>query len=96
MAVDKKVRAACMRAQHVSTRICAGRSHSSSVRVHQGGSANCPKHPPPPGPPPPWWYQVLDGQLRLVLLRGPLGGCVITSDFPLSALEDTLAAFCRP
>lgn len=39
--------------------------------------------------------KVLDGQLRLVLLRGPLGNCVITADFPISALDDTLRAFCR-
>lgn len=40
--------------------------------------------------------KVLDGQLRLVLLKGPLGNCVITSDFPLATLQETLDAFCRP
>jgi 3-dehydroquinate synthase len=39
--------------------------------------------------------KVLDGQLRLVLLKGPLGNCVITSDFPLATLKENLAAFCR-
>eukprot|EP00887_Chlorella_sp_A99_P002535 scaffold6.g2535.t1 len=39
--------------------------------------------------------KVVDGQLRLVLLKGPLGGCVITADFPLAKLDETLAAFCH-
>ncbi|PSC70608.1 3-dehydroquinate synthase [Micractinium conductrix] len=38
--------------------------------------------------------KVQDGKLRLILLKGPLGGCVITGDFEVQALEDTLAAFC--
>lgn len=29
-----------------------------------------------------------------VLCRGPLGNCVITGDFAVQALEDTLRAFC--
>ena len=40
--------------------------------------------------------KVLDGQLRLVLLKGPLGNCVITSDFPLATLKENLDAFCQP
>ena len=39
--------------------------------------------------------KVQDGKLRLILLEGPLGGCVITGDFPVDALEETLAAFCE-
>lgn len=39
--------------------------------------------------------KVVDGGLRLVLLRGPLGGCVISSDFSADALQDTLAEFCN-
>jgi 3-dehydroquinate synthase len=39
--------------------------------------------------------KVQDGKLRLVLLRGPLGGCTITGDFAIEALEQTLAAFCE-
>lgn len=38
--------------------------------------------------------KVLDGQLRLVLLKGPLGNCVITSDFPLETLKQNLESFC--
>lgn len=39
--------------------------------------------------------KVQDGKLRLVLLRGPLGGCTITGDFAIEELEETLAAFCE-
>jgi 3-dehydroquinate synthase len=39
--------------------------------------------------------KVQDGRLRLVLLEGALGGCVITGDFGVEALEETLAAFCK-
>ena len=39
--------------------------------------------------------KVLDGQLRLVLLKGPLGNCVITADFPVAKLQETLQAFCH-
>lgn len=39
--------------------------------------------------------KVQDGKLRLILLKGALGGCVITGDFPVAALEETLAAFTR-
>lgn len=38
--------------------------------------------------------KVLAGKLRLVLLRGPLGGCVVTGDFDAAKLEETLAEFC--
>ena len=38
--------------------------------------------------------KVLDGQLRLILLKGALGGCVFTGDFQPSVLEDVLAAYC--
>lgn len=39
--------------------------------------------------------KVLAGQLRLVLLRGPLGGCVVTGDFDPAKLDETLAEFCK-
>ena len=35
--------------------------------------------------------KVLDGRLRLVLLKG-LGGAVVTSDFPCEVLDATLRA----
>jgi len=38
--------------------------------------------------------KVQDGKLRLILLRGALGNCVITGDFDLAALEETLEEFC--
>ena len=39
--------------------------------------------------------KVKDGKLRLILLKGPRGGCVVTGDFDPAALDATLAAFCR-
>ena len=39
--------------------------------------------------------KVLDGSLRLILLKGPLGSCVFTDDFDPNKLEDTLTAFCH-
>ena len=39
--------------------------------------------------------KVLDGALRLILLKGPLGNCTFTADFDAQALEQTLQAFCR-
>ncbi|CAM0952705.1 unnamed protein product [Alopecurus aequalis] len=36
-----------------------------------------------------------DGVMRLVLLKGPLGGCVFTSEYDRKALGDTLHAFCE-
>lgn len=38
--------------------------------------------------------KVAAGKLRLVLLKGPLGGCVVTGDFDAGKLEETLKAFC--
>ncbi|GBF95225.1 hypothetical protein Rsub_07940 [Raphidocelis subcapitata] len=38
--------------------------------------------------------KVLAGKLRLVLLKGPLGGCVVTGDFDPAKLDETLAEFC--
>ncbi|KAG2428877.1 hypothetical protein HYH02_014200 [Chlamydomonas schloesseri] len=37
--------------------------------------------------------KVLAGKLRLILLRGPLGNCVVTGDFDPAKLEETLAHF---
>lgn len=39
--------------------------------------------------------KVLDGALRLILLKGPLGSCVFTADFDAQALDQTLASFCE-
>jgi 3-dehydroquinate synthase len=39
--------------------------------------------------------KVQDGKLRLILLKGELGSCVITGDFDVAKLEETLEAFCR-
>lgn len=39
--------------------------------------------------------KVEDGTLRLVLLKGPLGNCVVTSEFDHGALDATLEHFCR-
>ena len=38
--------------------------------------------------------KVQDGQLRLILLQGPMGGCTVTGDFDPQALQATLQAFC--
>ena len=38
--------------------------------------------------------KVEEGKLRLVLLKGSLGECVITGDFDPKKLDETLAAFC--
>lgn len=38
--------------------------------------------------------KVLAGKLRLVLLRGPLGSCVVTGDFDPAMLDETLDHFC--
>ena len=37
--------------------------------------------------------QVMDGKLRLILLKGPLGNCVVTGDFDPAVLRETLAKF---
>ena len=39
--------------------------------------------------------KVLDGKLRLILLKGPLGNCVVTGEFDPAVLEQTLEAFCH-
>lgn len=39
--------------------------------------------------------KVADGVLRLILLKGPLGNCVFTSDFDKKALDETLRAFSK-
>lgn len=39
--------------------------------------------------------KVADGVLRLILLKGPLGNCVFTSDYDRDALDETLRAFCK-
>ncbi len=39
--------------------------------------------------------KVLDGKLRLILLKGPLGSCVVTGDFDSAVLDQTLEAFCH-
>ena len=38
--------------------------------------------------------KVQDGTIRLILLKGALGECVITGEYDPQALEDTLAHFC--
>lgn len=38
--------------------------------------------------------KVADGKLRLVLLKGELGNCVVTGDFDPAALQRTLRHFC--
>jgi 3-dehydroquinate synthase len=35
-----------------------------------------------------------NGKMRLILLKGPLGGCVFTGDFDADALRATIAAYC--
>lgn len=35
-----------------------------------------------------------NGKLRLILLTGPLGNCVVTGDFSGAALDETLSVFC--
>ncbi|KAL2895716.1 3-dehydroquinate synthase chloroplastic [Bienertia sinuspersici] len=39
--------------------------------------------------------KVADGVLRLILLKGPLGNCIFTSDFDNKALDETLHAFSK-
>lgn len=39
--------------------------------------------------------KVLDGALRLILLKGPLGSCTFTGKFDKQELENTLNAFCH-
>ncbi len=35
-----------------------------------------------------------NGIIKFILLKGPLGGCVVTGDFEPAALDATLSAFC--
>mmetsp|Transcript_13674 Transcript_13674/g.41310 ORF Transcript_13674/g.41310 Transcript_13674/m.41310 type:complete len:432 (+) Transcript_13674:300-1595(+) len=35
-----------------------------------------------------------NGTIKFILLKGPLGGCVVTGDFDPAALDATLSAFC--
>ncbi|CAG9467655.1 unnamed protein product [Pedinophyceae sp. YPF-701] len=39
--------------------------------------------------------KVVDGNLRLILLKGPLGNCVVTGDFDPAVLQKTLEHFCK-
>lgn len=39
--------------------------------------------------------KVKDGKLRLILLKGPLGGCVISGDWDPAVLDETLKTFCN-
>jgi 3-dehydroquinate synthase len=38
--------------------------------------------------------KVAAGKLRLVLLKGPLGGCIVSGDFDPAKLNETLMSFC--
>ena len=38
--------------------------------------------------------KVAAGKLRLILLKGPLGTCVVTGEFDPAKLKETLTAFC--
>lgn len=40
-------------------------------------------------------HQVSAGKLRLILLKGPVGNCVVTGEFDPAKLDDTLRAFCK-
>ena len=37
--------------------------------------------------------KVQDGQLRLILLKGPLGSCVFTGDYDVGAMRETIDEF---
>lgn len=37
--------------------------------------------------------KVADGQLRLILLEGPLGGCKFTGEFDVDAMQETIEEF---
>ena len=39
--------------------------------------------------------KVADGQLRLILLRGDLGGCVFTGEFDTDAMQETIEEFVK-
>lgn len=38
--------------------------------------------------------KVADGELRLILLKGALGGCVMTGDYDSEAMRATIQDFC--
>lgn len=38
--------------------------------------------------------KVADGELRLILLKGDLGGCVLTGEFDEAAMRATIQDFC--
>lgn len=38
--------------------------------------------------------KVSEGQLRLILLKGALGGCVLTGEFDSEAMKATIQDFC--
>lgn len=38
--------------------------------------------------------KVADGELRLILLKGELGGCVLTGDYDNAAMRATIQDFC--
>ena len=40
--------------------------------------------------------KVVDGAIRLILLKGPLGSCVFTSDYDAGALKKTLDHYVNP
>ena len=40
------------------------------------------------------YAQVAAGKLRLILLNGPPGHCVVTGEFDPTPLEETLKHFC--
>ena len=35
-----------------------------------------------------------NGTIKFILLKGPLGGCVVTGEFDPAQLDATLSAFC--
>ncbi len=37
--------------------------------------------------------KVADGKIRLILLKGPLGNCVVTGEYDKAKFEETLNAF---
>jgi 3-dehydroquinate synthase len=39
--------------------------------------------------------KVSDGVLRLILLKGPLGKCVFTSDYDPAKLRETIETYCK-
>lgn len=39
--------------------------------------------------------KVADGKLKMILLKGPLGNCLVTGDFDPEALEATFSAYCE-